>query len=397
MGKKPEMIRIPLRENLVGQGLLLASLALLALGVVMVHSAVASVATPGDWYRRVDYRHTAFAAIAAVVLLMAWRVNVYWFRQTDRFPWRAAILLLIGLILGGLVFVNGIGYAVGGYHRWIRLGPDKLISFQPSELIKLFLVVFLAAWLTRDGVNVRSFFKTFLPALALVGACMGLVITQDLGTAMLIGISGGVAMLLAGVPWYYLGTLVGLAGGGGFLSIVLSPWRMARVMAMLDPMSPENKAAYQARESLMAAINGGWWGMGLGNGMIKQGFLPEDSTDFIFAVYCEEWGFRGALLLMGLLLVWMLLARRAAVKSADPFGRVVAGSLGVLIALQAVLHIGVNLVVLPTKGLGFPLVSAGGTSLVIMAAAAAMIVAVTSRQPAEAFPGSLPATAPASG
>lgn len=397
MGKKPEMIRIPLRENLVGQGLLLASLALLALGVVMVHSAVASVAAPGEWYRRVDYRHTAFAGIAAVVLLMAWRVNVYWFRQRDRFPWRAAILLLVGLALGGLVFAPGIGHSVGGFHRWIRFGPDKVVSFQPSELIKLFLVLFLAAWLTRDSVNIRSFFKTFLPGLALIGACMALVITQDLGTAMLIGVCGGVVMLLAGVPWYYLGSLLLLGGGGGFLAIVMSPWRMRRVMAMFDPMSPENTAAYQARESLMAAINGGWWGMGLGNGMIKQGFLPEDSTDFIFAVYCEEWGFRGAMLLMGLLLVWMLLARRAAVKSKDPFGRVVAGSLGVLITLQAVLHMGVNLVVLPTKGLGFPLVSAGGTSLIIMAAAVAAIVSVTSRQPAEAFPGSLPAIAPSPG
>ena len=371
------MIRLPLRENFEGQWILLTSLALLALGVVMVHSAMASVVRPGEWYSRVDYKHTVYAILAAIVLVTAWRINVYRFITESGFPWRTAVLLGISLALGGLVFAPGIGYAVGGFHRWIRIGQ---FSFQPSELIKLFLVIFLAAWLTRPSVDIRSPFKTFLPALLLISGCMGLVITQDFGTAILIVVSAGVTLLLAGVPWYYLSSLVGAAGAGFYFFVVLSPYRWGRVQAMFDPMSPTNKAAYQAKQSLLAIVNGGWWGMGVGNGMIKQGFLPEDSTDFIFSVFCEEWGVRGAFLLMGLFLAWMLLCRRAAMRAQHPFGRVLAGSLGFLIALQAVLHIGVDLVVLPPKGLGMPFVSAGGTSLIIMAAATALIVSVTSRK-----------------
>ena len=375
------MVRLPLRENMTGQGILLTTLALFALGVVMVHSAVASVAKPGDWYSRVDFRHTFFVALAAVTLLTLWCLDFHWFNRGGRIPWPAMIFLAAALICGCLVFVPGIGYSVGGYYRWIRLGPAKFkIGFQPSELIKLALVIFLAAYLTRDKIKIRSFVFTFLPALLLIAGCMGLVISQDFGTAMLIAISAGVTLLLAGVPWYYLGSLVATAGAGFYFFVFLNPYRWGRVEAMLDPMSPSNKAAYQARESLMAIVTGGWTGLGLGNGMIKQGFLPEDSTDFIFSVYCEEWGFRGSMLLMGLWLVWMYLVRRSAVRTQDRFGSVLAGSLGFLIALQAVLHMAVDLVVAPPKGLGMPFVSAGGTSLIIMAAATALIVSVTSRR-----------------
>ncbi len=381
MAQMPKMVRLPLRENFTGQWIVLVSLALLAMGVVMVHSALGSVAHIDEakhkWYNDVDLRHTMYAIIAAVAMMTLWRVNVYRLQAAEGFQMRSALLLGISLTLGVLVFVPGVGYSVGGFYRWIRIGQ---LSFQPSELIKLTLVIFLAAWLTRPGVNVRSPFKTFVPALLLISACMGLVITQDFGTAMLIAISAGVTLLLAGVPWYYLISLVGAAGAGFYFFVFLSPYRWGRVMAMFDPMSPTNKAAYQAKESLLAIANGGWWGMGIGNGMIKQGFLPEDSTDFIFSVFCEEWGVRGAFLLMSMFLVWMLLCRRAALRAQNPFGRVLAGSLGFLIALQAVLHIGVDLVVLPPKGLGLPFVSAGGTSLIIMAAATSLIVSVTSRR-----------------
>lgn len=377
------MARVPLCDNVTGQGLLLTTLALLAVGAVMVPSALQTLAPRGEWYDRVGVRDTFYTAAAAVVLLTAWRLNVRRLNAGKRFPWLAALLLGLALVCGGLVFVPGIGHEVGQKYRWIRPRGSP-IGFQPSELIKLTLVVFLAAWLTRKGDGVRRFFRAFLPGLALTGACAGLVVTQDFGTAMLIVASAGVTMLLAGVRWYYLVALVGVAAAGFYFFVYLDPDRWGRVLAMLDPWSRTNRASYQAGQSILTVVSGGLTGQGLGLGTQKLGYLPEDSTDFIFAVICEELGFRGAVLVMGLILVWVWLARRAAAKAQDRFGSVLAGSLGFLIGLQAVLHIAVNLVVVPPKGLGLPFVSAGGTSLVIMAGAAAAIVSVTSRQPADA-------------
>ena len=379
-GNPTKAPRLLLRDHSAGQGLLLTTIALLGLGVVMVHSAVASVAAPGAWYARVDYRHTAFAVLGVFVLLTAWRLPYQWLARGRRIPILAAALLVVSLACGVLVFVDGIGYSVGGCRRWIRIGPSRYtIGFQPSELIKLALLIFLSAWLTRQGRNVRSFTRTFLPALGVIGVCAGLVITQDFGTAMLIGICSGAVLFLAGVPWYSLLLLVAGAAAGFYRFVVQDPRRWARILALLDPWSPTNPAAYQPRQSILAILSGGWFGKGPGNGIRKLGYLPEDSTDFIFSVYCEEWGFVGAMLLMSLLLLWIWNARRAAVRCEDRFGAVLAGSLGVLIAVQAVLHVAVDLVVAPPTGMGFPFVSAGGTSLVIMAAATALIVSVANR------------------
>ena len=384
MARTPDRLeRLPLRRNPTGQGLMLATLALLALGVVMVHSALASVANPGQWYARVDMRHTAFAMVAVLVLAVGWRVDYHRLRagRVWVFPLVAGIILVISLICGGLVFVKGIGHAVGGCRRWIRLGTGMYsISFQPSELIKLSLVIFLVAWLTRPKVDPRSFLRSVLPAFLLVGAAVGLVIREDLGTGLLIAMSAWATLLFVGVPLWYLLAPLPFGGLAAFIFIYEDPRRLARIQAMIDPWCKTNPSAYQPRQSLISILSGGWFGRGLGGGMNKLGFLPEDSTDFIFATYCEEWGFAGAMLLMGLVLVWMWHARRSAVRAPDRFGRALAGSLGFVIALQMVLHIAVDLVVAPPTGMSLPFVSAGGTALVIMAAATAMMISVTARQ-----------------
>jgi len=375
--------RIPLGENSPGRGLVLTSLGLLCLGVVMVHSAVASVASPGAWFARVDVRHTVFAALALLVLVAIWRVD-YHRLGGERPATVPAAILLLALVCGLLVFVPGLGKAVGGYHRWIRLGPAKYaIGFQPSELIKIALVVFLAAWLSRKGRDIRSFRRTFLPAVAVTGLCLGLVITQDFGTAAIIGVAAAATMLLAGVPWFYLLTLLGPAAGGFYLLVVCDPRRWGRITAMFDVWSPGNPTAYQPRQSLLAVLSGGWFGKGLGGGMQKLGFLPEDSTDFIFSVFCEEWGFIGAVLLLGLVVMWLWQVRRIVASAGDPLGRLLAGSLGFLIGLQAVLHIAVDLGAAPPTGIGLPFVSAGGTALVMTAEAAGMIVSVSAHRPYE--------------
>jgi cell division protein FtsW len=392
------LVRVPLDRNLTGQGILLVTLGLLCLGVVMVHSAVATAhwRTPypqdGTWqevagwlWKRVDVKHLVYALAAAILLMTLWRLNVRWLNVGRRFPWLAAGFLSAAIVLCCMVYVPGVGRAVGDRWRWIGAGP---LTFQPSEILKIALVVFLTSWLTRKGPAVRSFWKCFLPALGIVAVCMGIVVKEDFGTAMLIGVAGGVTLLLAGTRWWHLVMLVALAAGGFYVFIYLNPDRRYwdRVMGYLGQGPHNERAVYQTTQSLLAVATGGWWGKGLGMGTVKLGYLPEDSTDFLFAIICEELGFAGAALVLGLVLVWALLARRASARAGDRFGSVLAGALGFLIALQAVLHMAVDLVVVPPKGLGMPFVSAGGTSLIIMAAAASMIVSVTSRRPREQAP-----------
>jgi cell division protein FtsW len=373
--------RLPLRDNPTGAGLILTSLALLSLGVVMVHSALASVKEPGPWYARADIRHSLFAALAVLTMLVLWRVD---YRRLDtgrRVPWLPAAFLAVALICGLLVFVPGIGKAVGGHARWLRIGPAQYaIGFQPSEVIKIALVVFLATWLARSSTDKRDFLRTFVPAAGITVACIAVVITEDFGTAIVIVLTAGATLLLAGVPWHYLATLVPPAIGAFYILVVQTPHRWQRITAMLDPCSVTNPSTYQPKQSLLAIMTGGWWGKGLGAGLQKLGYLPEDSTDFIFSVYCEELGFLGAVLLAGLFLLWIWQARKTVAVARDELGRLLAGAMGFLIASQAVLHVAVDTGAAPPTGASLPFISAGGTALLLLAAAVALMVSVSAHR-----------------
>jgi len=370
--------RLPLKDNPTGQGIILTCLGLLAFGAVVVHSATSSVGPCPPWYARQEVRHVIFAGLACLVLFFAWRFDYRRLMWGRRLPIMPAVGLLLALACCVMVFVPGIGRSVGGCHRWIRVGPDEYaIGFQPSELVKLALAIFLAAWLSRDSADVRSW-KTFVPAVAVTAVCAAAVVTEDFGTAAIICLVAGVTMLLGGVPVGYLLGLTAPAAAGFYLFVMRVPHRWARITAMTDVWAQGNPSTYQPRQALLAVLLGGWTGKGPGNGIQKL-FLPEAATDFIFSVCCEEWGFIGALVLTGLIAIWVWNCRRAALGASDRFGRLLVGSLGFLIAVQATLHIAVNLVVAPPTGISFPFVSAGGTALVIAAAAAALIVSVTAR------------------
>ena len=382
----PKHARLPLWQNPTGTSLIVLTTALLALGTILVISALSSVkeVEVSHWWAKVSYRHMFFAAASVIVLATLWRVDYHWFASPRRcldlrligsIPLPALALVMVALVLGGLVFVPGIGHKVGVYARWIRIPAGSLdISLQPSELIKLTLMIFLAGWLTHEKTNPRSGW-TCLACGIVIGACVGLIITQDFGTAAVVGISAAVTMIMAGVPWYYLVSFIPPAAAAFYFLVILVPYRYVRLLSMLDPWG-----TFQSKEALMAIISGGWYGKGLGWGMLKHGYLPEDSTDYIFSILCEELGLVGAALLILLLCVWMFQARRASLKAADRFGMVLAGSMGFVVSLQSLLHIGVNLAVLPPKGIGLPFISAGGTSMIIMAAAVSLIISVIFRQ-----------------
>ena len=371
-------VRLPLKDNSTGQGLILTALGMLALGVVLVYSATASVGPTPPWYARREVRHAIFAALSCGILFCGWQFNYRRLMWGRRMPIIPTVAMAIAVICAALVFVPGVGRSMGGAHRWIRIGPAEYsIGFQPSELVKLALVVFLAAWLSRDSTNIRSF-KTFVVALVATGVAVAAIVTEDFGMAAVVAISAGAVMLMAGIPVLYLLGLLAPAAGGFYFFVMRVPHRWARITAMFDVWNQSNPSTYQPRQALIANLLGGWEGRGLGSGLQKT-FLPENATDFIFSVYCEECGFAGAMLLIGLIGLWIWNSHRAAVRGSDRFGRVLAGSLGFLIAMQAVLHIAVNLVVAPPTGISLPLISAGGTALVMTAAAVALIVSVTAR------------------
>ncbi len=302
----------------------------------------------------------------------------YWRVELKPLAKIAALAAPIALAIGLLILMLDLGRPMKGYRIILNFNPSSAISWG-TLFLTIFMVLSSAfAFLLIKGQESKA------KILGHVGLLFAVLVATY--TAVLLGQAPGKdlwnsgvlpVMFLAGVPWYYLAAAVALGGGAFYHLVAATPYRLQRVLVLLDPWSQTNPSAYQSQQSLIAILSGGWRGVGLGNGVRKLGFLPEDSTDFIFAGFCEEWGFRGAILLMGLMLIWTWNFRRAASRASEPLGRVLAASLGVMIVLQGLMHIAVNLVMLPPTGISMPFVSAGGTALVLMAAAAAIIVSVT--------------------
>ncbi len=374
-GGKPG--RIALRDNPGGEALILTTLALMALGAVMVFSTSFPTAAGAKWYYRRDVRQLLFATSGLLLLLLLWRLDYRWLVRRPwgrRLPTPAEALLVVGLCSAAAVLV--FGRDIRGTLRFLQFGP---VGFQPSEVLKFGVLVFLAGLLSRPGVRPRSFTRTFLPAVGLIGLGIALVVTQDFGTAAIIAIASAVLLLMGGVPWLYVLALLPLAAAGFYKFVVCDPHRWARITAFWDPFSTTNPSAYQPRQALIAVASGAA-PAGVGGGVAKYGYLPEAGTDFIFAMICQELGAIGAGVVIALLLVWLLLAYRAARTAGDRLGALLAGGLGFLIGLQAVMHVAVNAVCLPPTGVSLPFVSAGGSSLLAMSAATAMIVSVSARK-----------------
>ena len=360
--------------------MLLAGLALLGLGTVMVYSASANLGAPGEWVNRQEVRHIGYAVVSAMLMFALWRIDYRWLVASRAGFAAVTVGLIVSLGLALAVMVPGWGVEINGARRWFRLGsgPHSL-TFQPSELVKLASIVFLACWLGRPRDDARRFLRSLVGILVVL-LSVGAVVTEDFSVAVVIGMTTVAVLILAGVRWYYLTLLIAPSAAAVYFLIVQMPARWARITAFLDPWDQANPSSYHARQGLIAIGSGGLWGKGLGNGTLKLGFLPEDSTDFIFAVICEELGFFGAALVLGLIAVILVLSWRTAGRAEDRAGKLLAGGLGVLIVLQALLHVAVNIGSAPPTGTCLPLVSAGGTALVLGAAALALIVSVSARR-----------------
>ncbi len=335
--------------------------ALLLIGLVMLASASMSIAesrtgNPFHYFNR----QLVYLLLGLLLGLLAFRVSL------DRWQRSGPMLLGLGLALLLLVLVPGIGKEVNGSSRWLSLG---VLNVQVSEVFKLCFIVYLAGYLLRRGEEVRNSFSGFLKPMLLVCLAAALLIFEpDFGATVIISATALGMLFLAGAHfWQFLLLFVGL-GGAGALLVLASPYRLARVTSFLNPWDDPFDKGFQLVQSLIAIGSGAWNGVGLGGSVQKLFYLPEAHTDFLFAVLAEELGLIGVLCVIGLFaaLVWRILQLAVrAERCALPFGVHLAQGMAIWLALQAFINIGVNMGLLPTKGLTLPLMSYGGSSLLI--------------------------------
>jgi len=346
-------------------------LALTGLGAVMVFSAGAAFAakTYGDWTYFLK-REAVYGAAGLLAFAVGMRLDYSVYRRLT-YP-------LLFLSIGMLAAVLKLGPAINGAVRWFRWGS---LSFQPSELAKFALALYLAVLLARKAEKVKDFSMGFLPPLVMTGIFLVLLLKQpDLGSAIIIGVTALGLLFVAGTRTSYILLCVLVAAPIGWkVFIAGEPWRMRRFLAFLYPWQFRRDTGYQLYESLISVGSGGLVGQGLGQGHQKLFFLPEAHTDFILAVIGEELGLLGvlAVLLAFSVLVWRGL--RAAARARDAFGCYLAFGVTLLFGLQALVNMGVVLGLLPTKGLPLPLVSYGGTALIMSLFMAGVLANISAR------------------
>jgi len=353
--------------------LVAAVLALTGFGIVMVFSAGAVFAAKihKDWTFFLK-RESVYAGVGLLAFLVGSRLDYSIYRRFT-YP-------LLFLAVAMLAAVLKLGPSINGAARWFRLGG---LSFQPSELAKFALALYLAVLLARKAEKVRDFSMGFLPPLLMTGVFLGLLLKQpDLGTAVIMGVTALGLMFVAGTRTSYILLSVLIAAPIGWkVFITGESWRMRRLLAFLYPWQYRRDTGYQLYESLISVGSGGVWGQGLGQGHQKLFFLPEAHTDFILAVVGEELGLVGVLTVLAVfaLLVWRGL--RASARARDPYGCYLAFGITCLFGLQTIVNMCVVLGLLPTKGLPLPFVSYGGTALVMSLFMAGVLVNISARAP----------------
>ncbi|CAM3354118.1 putative lipid II flippase FtsW [Cupriavidus taiwanensis] len=359
------------------QPMLWVSIVLLALGLVMVYSA--SIALP-DSPRYANYRESHFLLRHAFALGIGLSVGLAAFQVPvkvwDRY---APKLFIVALILLVIVLVPFVGKGVNGARRWIPLG---VMNFQPSELMKLAVVLYAANYTVRKQEWMQTVSKGFLPmGVAVVVVGMLLLLEPDMGAFLVIAAVAMGILFLGGINGKLFAGLVGVAVGAFALLITASPWRRERIFAYLNPWEESNALgkAYQLTHSLIAFGRGEWTGVGLGGSIEKLHYLPEAHTDFILAVIGEEFGFIGVLVVI-VLFYWLVRRAfnigRTALQLDRTFAGLVAKGIGVWIGWQTFINMGVNLGLLPTKGLTLPLVSYGGSGILMNCVALAILLRI---------------------
>jgi cell division protein FtsW len=354
----------------VDKWLFFTTLVLVVVGLVMVFSASAVVAqerfnSPYAFVGR--QAGWALAGVLAMLALMQVDSNFYKSRQ-----FIYAALSVTTLLLVAVFFMPGSHNT----HRWIRFGG--FFTFQPSELAKPVAVLFLAWFLHTRLDAMRDWKHTLLKAALMPVVFILLIVKEpDLGTALVVAGVTGMMLVLAGMEWKYLLVGVGVALPPLAALLLLVSWRMKRMLVFLNPEADPQGAGFHINQSLIAVGTGGFTGRGYMEGMQKLFYLPEASTDFIFANIAEELGFIGSIAIVILFVVFGVRGLRAAFRSQDPFARLVAFGITTTILLQAFFNISVVLSLVPTKGIPLPLISSGGTSVFVTLASIGILLNIT--------------------
>ncbi|MDT8403535.1 putative lipid II flippase FtsW [Sulfuriflexus sp.] len=352
--------------------LLMAVLIIMGLGLVMVASASISIADRqlGEPFYYL-FRQGLYVVLGLGMAAVVTRIPL------DVWERISAVLLMIGLLLLVFILLPGVAREINGSTRWLSLG---LFNLQPSEFMKLFVIIYLASYLVRRGDEVRTTVWGFLkPMLVLVLAALLLLLEPDMGAAAVIFATALGMMFLAGVRIWHFGVLLLLIAGSVVTLTITSPYRMERVTAFLNPWADPFNSGFQLTQSLIAFGRGEWFGVGLGGSVQKLFYLPEAHTDFMFAVLAEELGMFGALAVVLLFVFVAVRAFRLAGQARQlglDFAAYTAYGISLWLSMQAFINIGVNTGVLPTKGLTLPLMSYGGSSMLATCIAVGLLLRV---------------------
>jgi cell division protein FtsW len=367
---KPTIALPPPRYGL-DSPLVVAALALLGLGLVMVASASVAVAEKSTgaplyyFYKQFSYAVLGLllGAMTFSVRMKAWEQSGFW-------------LLAFAFFLLMIVLIPGIGVKVNGARRWLDFGAFRL---QASEPARLALIIYLVGFVVRRQDDVQATFKGLLkPLVPVVLASALLMLEPDFGATALLLLVTFLLLFMAGARLLHLGALA-LAGASGLAALIFfgAAYRLRRLMTFTDPWADMENSGWQLTQSLIAIGRGEWSGVGLGNSVQKLLYLPETHTDFIFAIWAEEFGLLGIVTLLGLfgLLVWRaFVIGRAAQRRQSLFSAYLCYAVGAWIGAQALINMAVNMGLLPTKGLTLPLISYGGSSLITVCLMVALVL-----------------------
>jgi cell division protein FtsW len=363
------------RDSSLDQALLWSAVLLAAIGLVMVYSASIAMAEAERFTGfRPSYfliRHSVYMGVGLAVGFALFRVPVWLWQKSS--PW----LFLIGTLLLVALLVPGVGREVNGARRWLPLG---IATFQPSELMKLFVVLYAADYTVRKAAFMDDFRKGFMPMFAVMTLIAALLLREpDFGALVVVTAVAMTVLFLGGLNWRLFAGLAGLLAVAFVVLIVSSPYRLQRILGFMDPWNDSYGKGYQLSHSLIAFGRGEWLGVGLGASIEKLFYLPEAHTDFLLAVIAEELGFAGvaAVITLFLFLVHRAFAvGRQAASLERYYAALVAQGIGVWLAAQAFINMGVNMGLLPTKGLTLPLLSFGGTGIVVTCMALAILMRI---------------------
>jgi len=352
--------------------LLIAFVSLLTVGIIMVASSSISIADRSFanpfYYLQ---RQLLFVAIGIFAAFSVFKIRLVQWEKSGQ------SLLLFALFLLVLVLIPGIGKTVNGSTRWLPLG---VFNLQVSELVKLFIVIYVAGYLVRHGESVRKSLLGFLKPMMMVGlAGLLLLLEPDFGATVVIMGTVLAMTFLAGARFIQFISFVFIFVCAALMLVVTSPYRMERLTSFANPWADPFDSGFQLTQSLIAIGTGGWFGTGLGGSVQKLFYLPESHTDFLFAVLSEELGFVGVLfvvLLYSVLFFRALKIASNAEKAGNYFAAYMAYGIGIWLSMQAVINMGVNVGLLPTKGLTLPLMSYGGSSLIVCCMAVGLLMRI---------------------